>query len=153
MGLASVAAFLVMVAVLAAAFMVGQRRVMRKPGYADGNEARAVEGVLAVACSAAGTGDVRYRALDALGWRLALSKAGYFGYVFKPDDLELLEPFTEQWLSGALPHLLSEEYDDEIRVPLLKFKARMQDHGLWPQSRAVEAALSQGCVDPAKGGH
>jgi hypothetical protein len=136
MGSASVAAFLVivlLVAVFAAAFMAGQRRVMRKPGYADGSEASAVEGVLAAACSAVGTGDVRYRGLDALGWRFAISNAGYFGYVFKPDDLELLEPFAEQWLSGALPHLLSEEYDDEIRVPLLKFKARMQDHGLWPQ--------------------
>jgi hypothetical protein len=134
MGSASVAAFLVivlLVAVFAAVFMAGQRRVMRKPGYADGNEASAVEGVLAAARSAVGKGDVRYRVLDALGWRLAVSKAGYFGYVFKSDDLAQLEPFVEQWLSGALPHLLSEEYDDEIRVPLLKFKARMQDHGLW----------------------
>ena len=125
---------------------------MCQPGYADSNEATAVEGVLAAARGSIRTDDVRYGAIDALSWRLSLSKAGYFGYVFVPADLVLLEPFADQWLSARVAHLLAGEYDNEIRVPLLKFKARMQDRRLWPQRTAAEPGVPRGSVDPDKAG-
>jgi hypothetical protein len=91
-----------------------------------------VEGVLAAAGADFDRSDSRYRAFSALRWQLAMSKSAYFGYVLKPEDVALIAPFAERWLSGDLPHLLSPEYDDEIRVPLLRLKARMQANNFWP---------------------
>src|ERR1700761_6404273 len=103
-GVATFVVGVAFIAVIGAVFAVRQRQFACEPGYTNPNQAASVEGVLAAARSAIGQNDAHYRALDTLGWQLAVAKAGYFGYVFKPEDVLLLKPFAEQWLSGDLPH-------------------------------------------------
>lgn len=130
-----VTALLVMLAcaALVAAFVVFQRRRWRSDaGYADPDETSALLGVMAMAASCIAKDDPRSKQLSGLRWRVACSNSNWFGYRFQHEDVLLVAPLAEQWLSGALPHLLAPEYDDDIRLPLLRLKTRMRANGLWP---------------------
>jgi hypothetical protein len=132
--------FIALIAVTGVRTAIGKLKA--KPGYADINELAAIRGVIAAALRPQGVTKLLfsaprkfeppYGALLMLQTRLGYP-AMFSGYL-TADDVALVAPFVERWLAGDLPHLLSSEYDDEMRIPLLRYKARMQANGLWPKA-------------------
>jgi hypothetical protein len=102
-----------------------------KPGYASRDELRALQCVMAGASASLGKDDPRRRSLSML--HIRLNYPSIFGGALNAEQVGLVMPFAEQWLSGELPHFLSEEYDDEVRIPLLRYKERLASNGLWPR--------------------
>lgn len=86
------------------------------------------------ACRHVDRQDPRYKTLLSLYFRLGqYPMYFYFLRAMRRQELEIVAPFIDKIIEGKGPPLnLPAEYEDERPAILAKFKARMQDEGLWP---------------------
>ena len=109
------------------AFIWRERRLARNAGYVTNDEREAVQPLVTFQLGSLEKGDSKIIPLRQLQTKLSLGIWGMWsGVVLTSADAALIGPLIDRWLSGEIPHLLSSEYDDEIRQPLLKLKGRME---------------------------
>jgi hypothetical protein len=126
-------------AVLIWGAIAGHRSTVKKPGYASAEEMQALRTVVAAVGWPIAKKDPRYLAFRML--RARLFSGSFLNGALTADDVAMIRPWIEQWLAGDLPHLLTPEYDDETRLPLLSYKARMQANGLWPPDEPLSRSV------------
>ena len=97
---------LVVLGVLAWAVVYRFRSDRKRPGYANTEEIRAVRTVIAAAFWSLEKGDPRFRPMRMLRARVS----GLYGLNYlDAEQVALIAPFIEQWLSVTPPHLLAPE--------------------------------------------